>query len=36
VACQCRKSGCSNKYCGCHSRGRKCRKECACVACQNK
>ena len=21
VACQCSKSGCSNKYCGCHSRG---------------
>lgn len=36
VACQCRKSGCSNKYCGCHSRGRRCGDECTCVSCQNK
>lgn len=34
-ACQCRKSGCSNKYCGCHSRGRKCGKLCLCIACRN-
>lgn len=35
VACQCRKSGCSNKYCGCHSRGRKCGRLCGCLACRN-
>lgn len=34
-ACQCRKSNCSNKYCGCHSRGKLCTKECGCVDCRN-
>lgn len=34
-ACQCRKSNCGNKYCGCHSRGKLCTKECGCTDCRN-
>lgn len=33
--CQCRKSNCVNKYCGCHSQGQKCGLACNCLDCHN-
>ena len=34
--CQCRKSYCNNKYCSCHSAGKKCSVKCQCIECLNK
>lgn len=34
--CRCRKSNCGNKYCSCHSGGKRCGDRCKCSECHNK
>lgn len=33
--CNCRKSGCSKKYCECFRNGRRCVEKCTCFECKN-
>ena len=35
LSCNCTKSNCEKKYCGCYNQGQTCNEECKCVDCKN-
>jgi hypothetical protein len=35
LSCNCTKSNCEKKYCGCYNQGQSCSKDCRCLDCKN-